>query len=546
MARPPDCPFIRVRPSLKLGRVAKLYYIGPRLNFVFCFNSDLNNVLAAIYYRMVYYKNPDGDWVLPPLPQPGAWSRLSYITDRLAKIYRGSRIPISFDDVVAQYDGNKKLLMQEAKAFREMGIATQRETLEGFPKRQKEEDAPNKPAIPRAIVTMKRPRMQNLVLGSFLNQKTQACVYKALDYYYSNPSGGPVCYKSLNLSDRAKHMRRAWLHYTDPAAYIIDLSRCDQSITTDALNHEHNFWKKLFGNDAELQRILSYQHAFRVQFRLREATVTVAGPFDADHPFTQRTSGCMNTSVGNTLIVLSASFGFVDYLKRLRKGLLRSVCNRFRVDIINDGDDEVFIGESDDIRLIAQHIAPFFLTLGLRVSASGTPITRFEEIEFCQTHPVNLGTSQKADWVMIRNPLKALSHDMSSTLDIEKCSRGWAALVASCGLHLTGGCPVMQSFYHFLARYADGAPPIRRSHQTQSGFFRMAEMMTRKSHPITQEARYSFFLAFGISVPIQLALEDHYDHMVVRPKPQFCGFTAAQLPPGAKIVPVIEEGQLLL
>lgn len=70
----------------------------------------------------------------------------------------------------------------------------------------------------------------------------------------------------------------------------------------------------------------------------------------------------------------------------------------------------------------------------------------------------------------------------------------------------------MQSFYGMLRRSAGNVAP---SVLERNGFYYLSQNMSRGVSPISDEARISFYKAFGINVWRQIELERYYDRVVV-------------------------------
>jgi hypothetical protein len=178
--------------------------------------------------------------------------------------------------------------------------------------------------------------------------------------------------------------------------------------------------------------------------------------------------------------------------------------------LVNDGDDCVLICESWVVPIIISTIDEFFLKLGFSLTVE-KPVSVFEEIEFCQSHPVFDGTQ----YIMVRDPRVAISKDAVSLkpLDSKGVYEKWCAAVGKGGLSLTAGLPVWQSFYRRFVRLSNGANPLSDP-TLEGGFWRLSKGMNRaESDLISDEARFSFWLAFKITPSEQEALEHYYDNL---------------------------------
>jgi hypothetical protein len=247
----------------------------------------------------------------------------------------------------------------------------------------------------------------------------------------------------------------------------------------------------IHGNDPFLMKLLSWQLKVEGRIRQEDGTVYYTRPG-------MRCSGDMNTSVGNVILVCMLLYFIIksdpDY--------------RGAIEIADDGDDAVIISEEHLIDRLIGILPGMFLRAGFTLRVDGTA-SLFERIGFCQSSPVFDGEI----WVMVRDPYKSCVKDAATIIDITSQSKSWAAAIAQCGIAMTGGIPVLQDYYSCLARYADGAKPMKTIPQMESGFFRLAKMMSRSYKPVTDAARMSFYLAFGIDPAEQQALEGYYRNL---------------------------------
>lgn len=118
---------------------------------------------------------------------------------------------------------------------------------------------------------------------------------------------------------------------------------------------------------------------------------------------------------------------------------------------------------------------------------------------------------------MVRNVRTCLQKDPMCLMPIpnDKAMRKWLWAVGMCGQAAVPGCPVLQEFYGAFKR--SGCETSKR-HLTH--IFRNTGVIERMtgvdaSVEITNEARMSFFRAFGITPDYQIALEDYYSKFTI-------------------------------
>jgi len=208
----------------------------------------------------------------------------------------------------------------------------------------------------------------------------------------------------------------------------------------------------------------------------------------------------MNTSLGNVLVVCAMLWSFMAEL-----GV------QYR--LVNDGDDSVLIVSRKDVARVEQSIQQWHLQLGFTLRIDGKATT-LEEVVFCQSNPVCVN----GKWMMVRNPLKAISNDYASTNIVDRPSAmAHCAAVGMCGGFLSRGVPIMQSFYAAGRRFGGTADPRKAasSHVYRgSGLFYQAKRADKESPligEISDATRVSFWLAFGVTPAQQLLVEAAFD-----------------------------------
>jgi hypothetical protein len=201
----------------------------------------------------------------------------------------------------------------------------------------------------------------------------------------------------------------------------------------------------------------------------------------------------MNTGVGNCLLVCSLLY---DYFAPLP----------IEYEIVNNGDDFGIIMERASLPRLAG-LVQWFLQHGMILELED-PVYIFEQIEFCQTHPVWDGCAYR----MCRDPRMVLSKDMA-TLKYFRDTKGWdryRGAVADCGKALATGIPVLQAFYDRLGRGCR-VSPANDPDLLESGFAVLSRGLARVVRPVSEESRLSFYLAFGYSPDEQRELEVLYE-----------------------------------
>jgi hypothetical protein len=177
--------------------------------------------------------------------------------------------------------------------------------------------------------------------------------------------------------------------------------------------------------------------------------------------------------------------------------------------LANNGDDCVVFMERRDLAVFMGGLTEWFLRLGFNMAVE-KPVDEFEQIEFCQTHPVFDGQ----DWIMCRNPLSALAKDSTMLMPYDPVVfRGWLDAVGVGGLRMTGGLPVFQEFYSSFIRSGKRREvPIEL---LPWSFRNWSAGMVRAYGEVPPQARCSFWLAFGVTPDEQVCLERYYQQFRV-------------------------------
>jgi hypothetical protein len=208
-----------------------------------------------------------------------------------------------------------------------------------------------------------------------------------------------------------------------------------------------------------------------------------------------RMSGDMNTALGNCLIMCALVHRFATE-------------HNVSIELANNGDDCQLIHEASDTHIVVG-FGDWCRKFGFQIKMEDV-VDVFEQVEFCQARPVWTDRG----WIMTRDPRKALSKDIILKQAAHNMPsseyQAWLRCVAMSGLTLCTGVPVMEAFYQCLYRHSRGGRFRAAAEFADSGFSRMTRGMQMAAVPITPEARYSFWLAFGILPDAQVVLEDHF------------------------------------
>lgn len=424
----------------------------------------------------VLYVFRDGRLIRPPQPKVGAFKRLNSIRKRLLTVLRPTPI-VSQDEYPELYNGRKRKVYERAVSMLQArGLRNSDSYCSTFLKAEKINfDAKVDPA-PRVI--QPRSPLYNVRVGCYLK-----LFEKALFGAFRRVFGYAVVLKGMNASQVGMALWESWSMFKRPVAVGLDASRFDQHVSVEALRWEHSIYNSVF-KSPELARLLKQQLYNKGYARTDGHLVryTTQGC---------RMSGDINTSMGNCLLMSCMVIAYCE-----------AVGVRHR--LANNGDDCVLIVELGDLHKL-DGIDRWMLELGFTLTRE-KPVTVFEQIEFCQCHPV----WTESGWRMVRNIHTAPSKDCVSIpgwSDMEDVY-AWARNISACGLSLTRGVPVWEAWYQRLERIGRLGGGKRGGSLEESGMAHMSAGVV--GCKITDESRMSFYRAFGLTPDMQIALEQEY------------------------------------
>lgn len=479
---PPD---IRVReevdriPKVNNGRTVR-YLAGLGVGVRFGVHaSDVGNLVRGITERVLYVVR-DGRLTRPPRPLSQVFKRLSGIRSRLLRKVPSTPV-VTREQYPGLYRGRKQLVYQKAvESLQEVGLTVADSYVNTFVKAEKVNLTAKPDPVPRVI--QPRSARYNVEVGRYLK-----LFEKSLLVAFTREWGYPVVLKGMNAEEIGGWFARHWSEFDQPVAVGLDASRFDQHVSRAALEWEHSIYNSHF-RSSELAGLLRMQLVNRGVARIdgHRIDYTVEGC---------RMSGDINTGMGNCLIMSSIVIAYCE-----AQGI------DFR--LANNGDDCVVFLDGRDLSRLAG-LDSWFLDFGFTLTREA-PCFTLEEVEFCQFRPVR----REQGWIMVRNPLTAMSKDCVSLVgwDSEVEFRSWLTSVAKCGGSLTSGVPVWSRWYAALLRCGEGVNIMGVQERVmEAGMAYWSAGVTTAE--VTPEARYSFYLAFGITPDEQVALEESYDRI---------------------------------
>ncbi len=443
------------------------------------FNSDLDTLACSLLERM-YFCKVGNDYVpAPDVDKLLFFCRLAHFRAALLKHQR--RItPLSLEEVVETYTGRKRTLYENALVkLRKFGLRRSDAHSMSFVKVEKCKTT----GAPRCI--QPRKPTYNLVLGQYI-KPLEHRLYRWIAKVYGD---GPTVMKGYDVCQVARIMRGKWKSFSRPVAIGLDATKFDMHVSPSALDWEHDLYRTIFCNYPEIKQLLSWQfnnvgRGYTPDGKLK---YKVKG---------KRFSGDMNTALGNCLIMCGLIYAY-------------SMDRGVPVKLVNNGDDCVVFMEIENMDRFMIGLPAWFLEMGFRMTVE-EPVYDFQRIEFCQSRPIRGGNG----WTMVRNIRRSLEKDTLSCIriDEEGACRKWMSAVGECGLALTAGVPIMQSFYEaYLRNGSGGWEAMARSQHMASGMRMNRGVLPSRHMKVSPEARLDVYIAWGITPEEQIAAEDFFD-----------------------------------
>lgn len=473
------------------------------------FNNNLKVAHRAFAER--YFRCRVGEALLPPLPTTDEqWIRDPLMVQYLEDVCRSVHLVpmVTADDVVLAYKGAKRAVYERAlQDFDRDGVTERDARLNSFVKFEK--CSVVKP--PRVI----NPRSAkfNLALGRWLKYNEHA-YFDAIARVWGQER---VVYKGMDVYETAQCLSREWDRYTDAVACGSDAVKFDFHVRRAALVYEHMFYVRplcaSLGEALSVYRRVLHEAHKAMDYKsdvenlcwlLCHQLVNRGKAYfdDGSLEFCMsgtRSSGDLNTSLGNCLIMSAMQWAWAR------------TC-RVECSLVNNGDDCQTLMSSVDLQRYRDGWVEFFVSKGFRMELED-PAVEFEQVEFCQSRPCFTSRG----FVMVRNPRTLITKASMCIRPVSnvKTLRKWIMAVGVAEGSLSGGVPVLQSFARALRR--NGLRCTRKALEAAKGdSSRYVNNVTDEFDcEIVPEARYSFFMAFGVTPDEQMELERHYDKWVM-------------------------------
>nr|WKV33862.1 MAG: RNA-dependent RNA polymerase [Riboviria sp.] len=380
------------------------------------------------------------------------------ITRETEKFYPDKLTPIGLGKIVERYQGAKKRMYYKAMTrLKEEGYKERYGAVRMFVKNERfpDEDIVRKP--PRAI-QYRSPEF-NLMFMKY-TIPFEEHYYESLNY--GSASGTRVIAKGLNPAQRGELFLEKLKYFKTPVFTMLDYTAYDSTILKEHIKSTHRKYEKAFGKGT-LRWIQKQQcnNKGRTRHGIR---YKVEGT---------RMSGDADTGLGNTIINCDSIYGALK------------LAGVEKYDWLCDGDDAVIITE--------KKVELSFKENGFIAKLSYT--TDVHQVEFCQSRIV-----LTPEPIFVRHPRKIMSSTAMCRVPYGKYN-GWLAAVGMCEAACNPGVPINQAFGEKLMKL-----PYRKMIMDRDVKRRM-EGSVVKHKDVTQIARLTYYLAFGVPPPVQEMLE---------------------------------------
>jgi len=452
-------------------------------------------------------KNERGVWVEPEEPDEIYIEMINCVIAHDLTPHLPRCVPITFQQFISKYTGAKKMRYEQAwKHWKQNSQIDKRDKKIGaFIKKELmllKETKPFEDMISR-IVQARTPKF-NLLFGIYI-RPCEDRVYHAIDKMYNLRTTGcrqeKTIMKGLNALEQGFQISIKWKRIGDDCVFIgLDASRFDQCCNKELLRILHDVIKDCFPNKNDrkcVAELCAYTLHNQCKGKARDGTVEYLMNGGL-------CSGEMTTSMTGCVIMSCVIYVFCVYHMKL---------DDFAV--IDMGDDGGLFIDKKYIKAIQRELPDFFRRFGLVMTVEET-VYRIEHIEFCQTKPVWDG--QK--WRMVRDPRTASVKDATSLtpFNARKDLANYLNSVGKGGLSLTGGIPMWQNYYRSMIK--NGSLQIGnfkfRDIKLEGGIYYLSLRMSEKYvDDLCDDARLSFWRAFGIIPDVQKAQERRYDETTV-------------------------------
>jgi hypothetical protein len=455
------------------------------------YNNNLENGYRAFAERYYMCKTEAG--FQPALPvEPTAFVGDSQLREFMSLLLANLELaPIATTrEVVNAYIGSKRKVYERAeREYYDSGVLGKHAHLNSFVKFEKQDLS----KAPRVINP--RDPVYNLALGKYLKFNEKRYFSAIADVFGQSHT----VIKGMDIEAQASSLKECFDGTEECVVVGGDASKFDMHVSREALEYEHLAYLMPYFDgtlDECLKAYRAVQQAGLKECPDEEGFLELAWLLaqQLDNTGTAyfddgvlkfanrgtRASGDLNTSLGNCIIMCGLNWSWSR-----RVGVTSKLGN--------NGDDCVTFLRRCDLPVWEDGQVEFYASKGFRMVLE-EPVYEFEEVEFCQSKPVQVGGVYR----MVRNPTTLIT---KASMCVRPCSsinllKKWVMAVGVCEGSLSGGVPVLDAFARALRR--NGKKCSAKMVKVVKGDTSRTITYTHTGG-IDAETRHSFYIAWGIS-----------------------------------------------
>lgn len=406
--------------------------------------------------------------------------------------------PMTDDEFIQHYSGRRRIRYENARnELQHRDLEFQDAFCKCFLKKEKDIPARKKDAVPR-VITFPDPTF-GFEFGKFV-KPFEHVLFDVIDQLF----GSKTVMKGLNYLEVGSEIHRKWSRFREPMSIDGDVSRLDSSISNEGQQLYHKILQMYF-TGVELEHL-----KFLCSIQLDVQVSGTASNGKIAFESSGLGSGQMNTSQMGVFIVCF---------------ILNSLFKEYKLDLelVNCGDDFTIIGEPKDVLAFQKHSIQWFLKFNMILKLE-KPQTVIERIVFCQTQPILIGGFYR----MVRDFRTALVKDSTSIDNLTTIgARSKYLRAISCtGIATHGGVPIFQDAYAMFGKSAFQLSELilsksaRRRNRVnsiiESSMGHWGKNLSLQYTQISDETRYSFYLAFDVDPVEQVHYEQYYNDLLIR------------------------------
>jgi hypothetical protein len=462
------------------------------------FRNSIHNLSIAVQARVFQRKVGDEWFYIDESPHEPGICRLGTEFERRFDESVSSIAMMTVDEFLQHYHGRRRRVYENAhKSLLQDELTVSDANCKCFLKKEKDIISDKPDAVPR-VITFPDPRY-GMCFGRFI-KAIEHDFFRCIDHVF----GSRTVMKGLNYLTLGEEIERKWNRFEDVCSVDGDVSRLDSSISDEMQRFYHTFASKFFESDErdEFLTLCNMQLNVRVNGKSNDGSIKFAS--------SGLGSGQMNTAQMGVFIVCYILFQL-------------KVEHSLDVEVVNCGDDFTVIGDRLDISIFIRVAKEYFKRYNMVLKLEELN-EHIEGINFCQTNPVYIDGVLR----MVRVPRTAIIKDATSIDLLAAPSQRAKFLHAiSCsGIATHGGVPIFQEVYKFMARSAQevrdqitSKRSLKKTYNTALYDHSMSywgKGLSCSYKPITDDSRYSFYLAFGYTPFEQESIEDYYRNLTIR------------------------------